>query len=120
MTDGRYRLKKSNRLLRRNEFDRVINKGKKFVSPSLIVFVRYRDANEGTESRLGIIVTKKNFKRAVDRNRIRRRLKEAFRYLLPEWARAMELVVIARHTIVDRSSDQIRSEIQKTLEKSEP
>lgn len=48
----------------------------------------------GEESRIGMVVGKRHAKRAVDRNRIRRRIRESFRLLrLPA---TLDVVILAR------------------------
>jgi len=67
------------RLKRRPDFLSAAASGKKWVSPTVIVQVR---DNEGPENRIGFTTTRK-LGGAVVRNRIRRRLKEAARLVMP-------------------------------------
>lgn len=48
----------------------------------------------GEESRIGMVVGKRHAKRAVDRNRIRRRIRESFR--LHHWPTTLDVVILAR------------------------
>jgi ribonuclease P protein component len=63
------------RLLRRNEFRRVYEEGKRRSAPLCTVFFR---ANGLAESRLGLTVPA-TVGNAVLRNRVKRRIREAFR-----------------------------------------
>lgn len=49
-----------------------------------------------SESRLGIIITKRIDKRAVVRNRIRRRVREIFRHYRADLKQPLDILVIAR------------------------
>ena len=76
MSDNYSFLKKAH-LRQKTCFDRVF-KSKKRLNGSLGA-MRYV-ANDLDYSRLGIIISKKNMRRAVDRNRLRRILREQFRH----------------------------------------
>lgn len=87
-------LKAGNRLKTRKDFDRVFRKGRAFSGPLMLVRVA---ANGLAVSRIGFAVGTKIDKRAVVRNRLRRRLREIFRReLLPEMTKGFDLVVIAK------------------------
>jgi ribonuclease P protein component len=78
-----FTLGKKERLKSRKQIERLFNEGKKFVvSPFRIFFlVHAQQAMDGKQSvlQLGVGVSGKNFKRAVDRNRIKRLTREAWR-----------------------------------------
>ena len=62
--------------------------------------------------RLGLVIAKKNISRAVDRNRVKRILRESFRHnqgLLP----AVDIVILARSGIGSLGKHVIRSKIEK-------
>lgn len=69
-------MKMLGRLKRRSDFLRVQGTGRKWVSPTVIVYRATGGQDQG-ETRFGLTVTKKTAKKAVDRNRIRRRLRAA-------------------------------------------
>jgi len=74
------------------EFRQVFSSGRKHVSDGLVVIA----APGGTSrSRLGLALAKKRIRRAVDRNRVKRVIRESFRharYRLPH----TDVVVLAR------------------------
>jgi len=79
------RLPKTDRLRKRAEFLRVYDKGKRFEGRFMTVFILPPDNVEDVETvesavhRLGVTATKKAIGNAVERNRAKRLLREAFR-----------------------------------------
>ncbi|MCB1050245.1 MAG: ribonuclease P protein component [Acidobacteria bacterium] len=73
MPDNRFG--KSNRLRKSADFRRIYRAEKKVITPVIIFFLCQSD---GAEPKLGLTVPKKVGK-AVKRNRIKRRIREAFR-----------------------------------------
>ena len=62
-----------------------------------------------TESRLGVIVAKKNVRHANQRNRVKRVVREYFRLNpLPE---PTDLIFLARHGIADKSNAELRADL---------
>ena len=99
MATGVARLRRANRLRERKDFLRVGRVGKRQRSAHFVVLVarRFAQARDGdlTDRRLGVTVSKK-VGNAVNRNRVKRRIRSFFRHscgLLPE---ARDIVVIAR------------------------
>lgn len=64
------------RLLKPDEFERVFKENERARTDSLLVMAR---PNTLGHARLGMIVAKRLLPRAVDRNRIKRRVRETFR-----------------------------------------
>lgn len=69
---------------------------------------------EGPGERFGFS-TAKGFKRAVDRNRARRRLREAFRSTYVSTGASRALVVVARREAVDGSFSELRRSVAEQL-----
>lgn len=78
------------RLKKNNDFKKLFTRGKKLFSPALIIL--YMPAKELT---LGLCVSKKHGK-SVQRNRIKRLLREAFRRTAPDCTRPLAFVLIPR------------------------
>ena len=83
---------KDARLLRRGDFQKTMNRGVKVVCP-LVVLLAVPSKKENC--RLGIIVSKRVSKKAHDRNKIKRYIRECFR-ASDIRSENMDLVVIAR------------------------
>lgn len=72
---------KNQRLLKRSEFQACYNQGEKFFTKLFLVFVKktpYACTHDCKHARIGLAVSKKNGN-AVQRNRLKRLLREFFR-----------------------------------------
>lgn len=96
------------RLKRRAEFLRVQNTGRKSYSAALLLFTL---RNELPHPRFGVTVSRKVDRRAVVRNRLKRRIREALRRGQHEIVAGFDIVVIARQKAVEMSS----AELQRAL-----
>jgi ribonuclease P protein component len=86
---GRYAYTRRQRLLKGTEFAAVFAARLYHRSRSYLVMCR---PNELGYARLGMVVAKRQFKRAVDRNRMRRIIRETFRLYSPDLP-ALDVVV---------------------------
>lgn len=77
-------------------FRRIYRQGKSHVTPYFVVYVK---KNRIKTNRLGITATKK-IGNAVERNRARRIIKEAYRLLEPELPVGLDIVIVARRKTV--------------------
>ena len=73
-------------------------------------FILARD-NQQEEARIGFALAKKKIKLAVARNRIKRIVREQFRYLKTEGA-ALDLVIMANRSCVDASNRELAQSFQ--------
>lgn len=82
-----YKLPRSEKLKSKNEIDLLFTKGKWHSSGHIRIKVLNVPQNDATlqmpASKIGFSVSKKLFKKAVDRNRIKRLLREAYRHHKP-------------------------------------
>jgi len=72
----RFRFDASRRIARRSEFERLLRNGTRRSAGG---FVFYYERRAGGPPRLGIVISRKHAAAAVERNRIKRCIREAFR-----------------------------------------
>jgi ribonuclease P protein component len=84
-----------NRLSRSRDFDAVYRRGRSVSTRFLVLYSFPREEDAGTESRLGLAVSRQ-LGNAVQRNRLKRRLRAAFEELEPELPAGHDFVLIAR------------------------
>jgi len=100
-------------LLTRADFDGAMNDGERAVSSRLVVIAKKTDATP----RLGLVVSKK-VGSSVDRNRIKRLVRESFRHLASGLAN-MDVVVIARDRANGCTSSQLNQDFAYCLRQLE-
>lgn len=109
-------LPKQNRLKKKKSFDEVFKKGKILRAPDF--FLKYLE-KEAAEARIGFVVSKKVSKRAVQRNKAKRRLREAFRSPIKLLSQGIDVVVVANPSIKSRTLREIAEEVVSTLKKGQ-
>lgn len=62
-------------------------------------------------SRLGLAIAKKNIKKAVDRNIVKRTIRESFR--IQQGLESMDIVVLARREAIDVPLETLRKSLEK-------
>jgi ribonuclease P protein component len=107
------RFGREDRLLSARDYRRVSQTGRRAASDAFVVLV---SPGEGEESlcRLGLTVSRR-VGGAVTRNRIKRQVREWFRWEGRRVARAMDVVVIARRGAAKLSAPALRSELDGLL-----
>lgn len=101
--------------LRNNwEFHRAYRRGKCVAGPVLIC---YCFKGKGRRTRIGVTAAKK-IGSAVERNRARRVIKEAYRSICPQVAQGWDLVFVAREGTGKKKSPEIALLMQTQLKKA--
>lgn len=93
------------------DFRRLYRQKSSFVSPALVVY--FKENNAGF-SRLGI-TTGKKIGCAVQRNRAKRVIREAYRSLLPFFCKNVDMVIVARKRATFLKSPEICNELKGLL-----
>ena len=114
MTDARSRVW---RLRPGGEFERVRQTGRSWPHRLLIVIVQPRADEPAARSRVAITAGKRLGK-AVVRNRIKRRLREAIRQVYPQLASGYDLIVIARAPIIEAEVAQVTAALSEVLRRA--
>ncbi len=107
MVAGRYRLPKACLLRKNREFDRVYRHGRRLHGKGFSLIYTHGVADW---NRLGISVQKKTG-RAVDRNRIKRIIREAFRLHREAFPAKSDIVMTVRPGFSLRSPAEVRSAV---------
>jgi len=119
---GKY-LRKSERILKRWDFTRIQNRGcKVYGTHCLIIALPGVKSND----RVGIVITKKIHKHAVERNRFKRQVREAFRNMAGRRVassavgegqanvKSIDGVIIARPSALNAPSSQVWVDVDRT------
>lgn len=116
-------MQRRHRLSRSRDFDAVYRHGRS-VSTRYLVLYWFERGEEDTDSpRLGIAVPKK-LGGSVVRNRMKRRLREAWSCALPEIATQNDYVLVAREGLPEatdaRGFDWLEERVKEVLQKAQP
>lgn len=106
---GCFRFPHSARLTHQKDFQRVFDHATKSGDPCFTVLFT---GNQQDYPRLGLAITKKVAKRAVDRNRIKRIVRESFRLNQHRLGR-VDIVVLARSKAIETANQQLFASLEK-------
>lgn len=106
-------LTKKNRITKALEFKAVYRKGKTVIVDDVVINFKGNDLGE---VRVGIVVGNNFSKRAVERNRIKRQIREILRQKLEEIRPGADIVIIMRPTGKATQKKRESREISKTIE----
>ncbi|MDI3496135.1 MAG: ribonuclease protein component [Patescibacteria group bacterium] len=101
-------LRKENRIRLKKEFDQVFKGGSSFYNKKFGVKILKTESNI---SRLGIIVNKKVSKKAVERNRIKRIIRDFFKNEIENLKLGRDIVII----VFPEELNKKKAEIEKDL-----
>jgi ribonuclease P protein component len=105
------------RLSRSGEFDRVYRDGSSHATRYLVLYSFPRKSEEAEEVRLGVSVSRK-VGGAVDRNRVKRVLREAFWALSDRLPPAHDFVLVARPEIGELIEREGGNGVRASLEEA--
>lgn len=118
----RARFSRDLRLLRHADFERVYKQGRRHFASHLTAFYRRRE--QGDTLRIGFTVSKL-LGGAVQRNRMRRRLREAVRLHWPQFQAPVDIVINPKKSLLvvefpelGKEIDQVFEVVRKFAEKS--
>ncbi len=118
-------LPKVNRLKNRHDFQTLFREGSRLKSSHLTLRALRMQIIPGKKvvgsTRIGISISTKVSKHAVIRNRIKRQIRAAFRFLLPQITPGWSLVVVVQPQAVTSKCDyqQFLQELEQLLAKAE-
>lgn len=113
-------MQRRNRLSRSRDFDAVYRQGRSVSTRFLVLYSFEREGDPDGEARLGIAVPKK-IGGAVTRNRVKRRLREVWRELLPDISSGADYVLLVRAPLAEaegRDAVWLRERVEEILGKA--
>ncbi|MCC5858872.1 MAG: ribonuclease P protein component [Ectothiorhodospiraceae bacterium] len=105
----RYPFPRKARLLASAEFGRVFAGAERVADRYFTVL---GVSNDRGEARLGLAISKRAARRAVDRNRIKRVIRESFRHCRPELP-SLDIVVMARPAAATAETEELSRAMDK-------
>lgn len=96
------------RVIRSEVFRRALNESKAWAGRTLVLRT---DRGDDAAGRIGIIASKRTFRRAVDRNLARRRIREAFRRERHRLRDDVDYIVIGRRRILETGPEDVEKEL---------
>ena len=111
---GGHTFSKSERLQHGYQFRAVYDGGRKVGGRLAVLYVREEPATPGA---IGVVTSRK-VGNAVVRNRARRLLREAFRVHQRELTQPVDLVLVARQSIVGRGLAEVENDFLATMRRA--
>ena len=109
---GKAEFPDSERLLKGHEFRYMRKNGRSLIGKMMVL--SYAKAQDGNR-RIGIIVSKKYDKRAVQRKRASRIIREAYRLIKSRVKEDIWIVIIARNYLHNRKAFEVQQELLDLL-----
>jgi ribonuclease P protein component len=107
-------LRRELRLRRSRDFQRIRQQGRSVASRLLVLAWA---PTESDQVRVGFVVSRRIFKLATQRNRLKRLLSEAIRPCLPR-LRGVDLVLIPRREALEADLQTLKAELQVVLRRA--
>lgn len=103
------------RLKRRQDFGKVFRYGKTFGDRYVVLFVVFKE--EGTGRRIGF-AAQRQAGTAVRRNRIRRRLREAYGLMASRVTCDVDMVILGKGSVLEIPWDRLLGSLERVLKKA--
>jgi ribonuclease P protein component len=110
-----FRFPRTAKLLKHSDFQRVYKSGKRHFSGLMTVFYFPRPDVEALGPRVGITVSRA-LGGAVERNRIKRRMREAIRFHLSGLTGSMDIVMNPKKAVADTDFTALEQEVVRAFE----
>lgn len=104
------RLRRTQRIRSSLTFEAIFKAGVRFAGRSMVLWVQ---RTEEEYTRLGVVAARRTFRRAVDRNRAKRRLREAFRRNRFRLNSGADVVLLARHAVLEMNFAALEQDLMR-------
>lgn len=105
-----------NRLVKKKDFDKVHNAGQFFSEANIAMKV---SKNDLPDTRIGIIVGLKYSKKAVERNKMKRQIRDVFQGKLRQFKKGFDVMVMLRKKETERIDfKKLQKNIDSVLDRS--
>jgi len=101
--------------LKKADFANIFKRGE--TANSQLVFLKFKK-NDKEINRFGIVTSLKISKKAVVRNKIKRRLREIIRECLKNFKPGFDIIIIAKPAIIKENYKNIKEKLEELFRKS--
>jgi ribonuclease P protein component len=115
-TNLSYTFRRAEKLHRDKDFQQVLKSGRRLVHPAIFIYI-YPQPATGKIRRLGLI-TSRRIGNAVQRNRLKRRLREIFRLNKDRLAPGIDIIFMTRPGAADLNYRQLQSVVYALFTKA--
>ncbi len=106
---------KENRIRKKEDFARLFKKGQIFHSKGVSAKV---GRNSKNAVRLGFVISTKVSKKAVKRNKVRRRLRTILGKRLEQLKPGLDIAILTRKDVMDMSFKELEKSVEHLIEKA--
>ena len=99
---------RARRIVRNADYQRIFSNGRRRAGRFQVLWV---GSGKAVEPRVGVIASKRTFRRAVDRARAKRLLREAFRLNREKFERDTDCVLVARRAILNAGRRDVEQDL---------
>jgi len=107
-------LAKQQRLVKQKDFEKVFKRARSCFSKSLGVKAL---VNELEHNRFGIVISAKISKKAVERNKLKRQIRQAAREFSQTLKSGFDIVILARPGFINQDYKIVKAELEKIFTK---
>ncbi|KKR91917.1 MAG: Ribonuclease P protein component [Parcubacteria group bacterium GW2011_GWC2_42_12] len=107
-------LVKSHRLVKQKDFEKVFKQGRPYYTKFLGAMIL---ANQLDFNRFGIVISSKVSKKATERNKLKRRIKQAIRGLDKKLKSGLDLAIMARPCFINQEYKIVAGELERIFTK---
>ncbi len=107
-------LPKANRLTKKKDFDVVFKNGEGVKNGFLVIKIL---KNDTSQSRFGIVVSKKISNLATARNKVKRRLRDAIAAQLPAIKKSVDVVIVTLPGIQKEEFPKLQEMVSRSFKK---